>query len=83
MNLPIKIDWTLNVTHLVTVIAFVFTAVGAWYNLKQEVAVNKATTEQKLIQVEGNISEIKKSTDEIKGDLRTLRDTVAPLPSRR
>lgn len=76
----IKMDWTINITSLMTAILFVLSCATAWYNLKQEVAVNKAVSDVKFTQIDTSIVEVKteivKNTSEIKGDIKDLRSEV-------
>ena len=81
MTLPkVQLDWTINVSSLAGLILFILSAVGGWYNLKAEVALNKATTEIRLNQLDSGLTEVKteflRNTNEIKGDLKELRNDV-------
>lgn len=69
----ITFDWTINISSLISVILFAFTALGAWYSLKEEVAVNKATSDLQFSTIVITTSEIKLDIKELKNDVKTLR----------
>jgi hypothetical protein len=72
----IKVDWTINVSTLGAALVFALGCIGSWYNLKQDVAVNKAIADTKFSQIDASIGEIKnevvRSTEEIRRDLRDI-----------
>ena len=70
---PIKIDWTINPTVILTAIIFLFGCVGSWYNLREEVHILKATTEQHLVILDESIADVKK-------DIGYLRREVTNTP---
>ncbi len=78
MTLPnIKLDWTINLSSLVSTLSFLGMCVMGWYNLKQEVAVNKATSDVKFSQIDSSFADVKaeivSNTLDIKSDIRDLR----------
>lgn len=73
---PVKIDWTINMSVVISLLMFIASAVGAWYNLRDRVAVNEAVMNTKFVQIDASISRVEKNTDEIKGDLRDLRNAT-------
>lgn len=63
---PIKMDWSVNLSHLGSMILFIFACVGGYYDLKSEVARNKDTSELRFAQIEKGLatqSEVDKAQD--------------------
>lgn len=51
MNLTIPkphFDWTINVTNLLTIAFFSVSLIASWYDMKTEIAVNKALSDSKF-----------------------------------
>jgi hypothetical protein len=67
---PIKVDWTINPSVIGAALLFAFSALASWYNLKEEVHILKATTEQKFVQVDSTMSEIKTEVKDLRSDLK-------------
>lgn len=61
----IKLDWTVNVGHVVTVAIFVFGGLAAWFQLREDVRV--LTT--RIDYTEHAIKEIKDNQQENKTEL--------------
>lgn len=81
MTLPnLKLDWTINISSFISTLSFLGMCVVGWYNLKQEVAVNKATSDVKFSQIDASFSEVKaellNNTLDIKSDIRDLRSDL-------
>lgn len=76
----IKLDWTINVGQIGALLIFVVSAITGWYNLKEDVAVTKAKTEVKFMQIDSSLGEVKetivRNTSEIKSDIKDLRSEV-------
>jgi hypothetical protein len=70
----IKIDWTINLSVVISLALFIASAVGAWYNLRERVSNNEVQMIERFHQYDASISRIEKNTDDIKGDLRDLRN---------
>lgn len=81
---PIKFDWTVSVSNLLTVAFFVVSMATAWFSLKEDVQVlNTKQTATELIVKE--VKEIQRENKvELKQDLRDLRDDIrnALIPNR-
>ena len=79
----IKVDWTINVSSIFGALLFLLGCVGSWYNLKQEVAVNKATSEVKFSQLDSSIADVRvqidKQVDVIRSDVRDLHRDINAL----
>ncbi len=83
----IRMDWTINIGSLGAALIFLIGMVGSWYNLKGEVATNKATSDIKLQQLDAGLAEVKlevrSATTEIKGDIKDLRSDLRQQDVRR
>ena len=65
----IKIDWTINPTVVLSAIIFLFSAIGSWYNLREEVHVLKAASETHFIALDTAVSDVKKDIGYLRAEV--------------
>lgn len=73
-----KMDWSLNIGHVISVGVFGMTMVAGWVNLKNEVAVigeRQAHTSEVILEIKENQRENK---IELQQEIRDLRNNIIP-----
>lgn len=44
----IHLDWTINISNIISILLGIFMLIGGYYNLKSEIAINQSTNEAKF-----------------------------------
>jgi hypothetical protein len=70
----IKMDWSINISNLIALVVFILSAIGAWYDVKTDVRINRESAEMRFRTVESFITE-QKRTDQLQ-DERTERQVI-------
>lgn len=73
-----KMDWSLNIGHVISVGVFGMTMVAGWVNLKNEVAVigeRQTHTSEVILEIKENQRENK---IELQQEIRDLRNNIIP-----
>ena len=70
----IKMDWSINISNLIALIVFILSAIGAWYDVKTDIRVNRESADMRFRTVEAFITE-QKRTDQLQ-DERTERQVI-------
>ena len=57
MNLPnLKLDWTINISQIGSILVFLATAMGGYYDLKSDVRRNQDIANERFLQVERSLT---------------------------